>query len=225
MTPMQLKTLRLIRQLLQEAYADHMLRGDGACRKSSEGRIEIYYPGLDDEGWSDSSCEAHGLVIYSYAFGPSRMHTWHKRMSERYISDTRDTYVDDPFAVALVDVKQWHADQLASENENEVVQDKPVVKTTSALQNIVLYLLKQPNYTCSSVTSSDIRVWARRPDANFLQLSQAVWNLQEECFIGTIGHTAKGHDSFYSQVLLTKKGQIYGRRYIDAINEGTLIYA
>lgn len=222
MTPVQVKTLRMIRQLLQEAYADHMLRGDGADRKSSDGKIEIYYPGLYYEGWSDSSCEASGLGIYSYAFGPSRMHTWHKRTSERDISHNSDKRVDDPFATALVDVKQWLAYQLASANENEDVETKEDIQAT---WNVVLHLLAQPKYTSSSVTSEDIKVWANRPDATFLHLSWIIDNLIKDGFVSATRRVSDAGQFFHSQVSLTGTGEFYGEVLLRRSMKGKLTYA
>lgn len=108
MTPEQTEKLREITRLLREAYADYFARTDSHC-KSSEGAIEVYYPGIFEDGDPTS---AKGIGVYSYVLGPSRMHHW-------WLGDGNSDYADkhtgdrDPFDVALEDVKKWHADQMA----------------------------------------------------------------------------------------------------------------
>ena len=97
MTTDQLEILGEIRRYLKAAYDDYFKRGDGHC-KSSEGYVEVRYPTyFDAKDYPEGG--AAGIGVYSYVLGPSRMH------------DFKD------FTEALVAVKQWHDDQLASEPE------------------------------------------------------------------------------------------------------------
>lgn len=97
MTPRQLEVLTEIRRLLQEAYDDYFKRSDG-YHKSSEGYVEVRYPNYFDAGHYEP-CAARAIGIYSYVLGPNRMHEF------------------DSFEEALKQVRLWHAEQLASEDE------------------------------------------------------------------------------------------------------------
>ena len=115
MTSDQFAKLKEIRRLLSEAYQDYFKRSDGYC-KSSEGATEVYYPNYFD---NQETVTANGLGIYSYVLGPGRMHHWWK--GDGPSNDvTKWTGDRDPFDVALEDVREWHAEQLATSYDEDV---------------------------------------------------------------------------------------------------------
>lgn len=82
-----------IRRLLSEAYQHYFRHGDGYC-KSAEGRISVDYPAFF---WEKSEAEQEPIItIYSYVFASGR----------------RESF--DSSAEALEEVRQWHADEMAS---------------------------------------------------------------------------------------------------------------
>jgi len=113
MTPKQLATLTEIRAVLRDAYAEYLAGGD-PCTKSSDGHIQVKYPPFWHDGWQEP--EAYSIEIYSYALGPSRNHTWTKGKGK---GSYADKYGDDPFAMALADVREWQREMRADLAEDE----------------------------------------------------------------------------------------------------------
>lgn len=113
MTPHQINVLNEIRSVLRESYTEYLACGD-PCTKSSDGQIRVKYPPFWHDGWQEP--EAYSIEIYSYALGPSRNHTWTKGEGK----DTYyDKYGDDPFSMALADVKEWQREMRADLTEDD----------------------------------------------------------------------------------------------------------
>lgn len=103
MTNEQFELFRKIRRVLGEIHqqwVDNIKEGidDGHC-KSSEGMIEVHYPTWFDCDSLEEYCsaKADGIGIYSYVFGPSRMH---------------DFTGENAFVDALAEVENWRDEYL-----------------------------------------------------------------------------------------------------------------
>lgn len=85
-----------IRHLLAEAYEHYFAHSDGHC-KSSEGAIDIGCPPFF---WrEDEPPQRPAVSIYSYVFGPDRMH---------YFKD-----IDEALSAVVV----WHAQEMATDED------------------------------------------------------------------------------------------------------------
>jgi hypothetical protein len=111
MTPDQLEKFAAIRRLLDEAYKDYFARSDGYC-KSSEGYIEVYYPTWFEVEAGRDPMKANGLMVWSYALGPSRQHHFWEGKGR---GDYSTHYSADPFAKAVQVVTKWRDERLAAE--------------------------------------------------------------------------------------------------------------
>lgn len=91
----QLRDIRELHRLLDEAYAHYFEHSDGHC-KSSEGYIRVDFNNYFDRR-DGQPLKIEGVGVYSYALGPDRMHDF-----------------DSP-AEALTAVRKWRAQQLATD--------------------------------------------------------------------------------------------------------------
>lgn len=91
----QLRDIRELQRLLDEAYAHYFEHSDGHC-KSSEGYVEVRFNNYFDRR-DGQPLKIEGVGVFSYVLGPHRMHDF-----------------DSP-AEALAAVREWHARQLATD--------------------------------------------------------------------------------------------------------------
>ncbi|MDT0442341.1 hypothetical protein [Streptomyces johnsoniae] len=93
----EMKILRELQRLLDEAYGHYFAFGDGYC-KSSEGYMGLHFNNYFDRQ-DGEPLRIKGVDVYSYVLGPHRMHNF-KSLSE-----------------ALEAVRKWHAREMASDSE------------------------------------------------------------------------------------------------------------
>jgi len=89
-----------IQRLLDEAYAHYFENSDGYS-KSSEGWVEVGFGNY----WERQKRNAPTCDVYSYVFGPNRMH---------YFDTIRD---------ALIAVRGWHAAEMVHDYEQEAREE------------------------------------------------------------------------------------------------------
>lgn len=98
-TEQEMKDLEEIRRLLDEAYEHYFATSDGHC-KSSEGHIALNFPNFFERK-DGAGLEVKSVEIYSYVFGPNRLH---------FFSST---------AEALGAVKKWHEREMQEDYEDD----------------------------------------------------------------------------------------------------------
>ena len=105
-------TINDVRKALWHLYHDNQ-DWEG---KSAEGACELIYPAYWDCDNEEAFCEPTGLMVYSYAFGPSRQHYFFYGRKEKH--PNYYTWESPNFYQTAVDViKGW------GDNRNEIVAE------------------------------------------------------------------------------------------------------
>lgn len=95
-----------VRKALWEAYrlADEV--EGGVEGKSSEAYCEIMYPTYWECDTLEEFMQPTGLMVYSYALGPSRRHYFYYSQKE-YQENYYTWYAPDPFKKAVEVINSW----------------------------------------------------------------------------------------------------------------------
>jgi len=98
-----------VRKALFEAYKKKEQSEDGIEGKSGEGWCEVLYPTFWECETIDEFLKPCGVMVYSYALGPSRQHYF--RYAEIEKNDDYTTwYAPDFFAKAVEVINSWVED-------------------------------------------------------------------------------------------------------------------
>ena len=112
-----------VRRALFEAYKKKEQSEYGIEGKSSEGWCEVLYPTFWDCETIDEFLKPCGIMVYSYALGPSRQHYFkyaEKEKQENYYT----WYAPDFFAKAVEVINRW-----AEDVSNRMQVSKPATPT------------------------------------------------------------------------------------------------
>ena len=93
----QIQQIAELQRLLDEAYRHYFDNSDGYC-KSSEGYVEVRFNNYFDRR-DGKPLEIIGVGVYSYVFGPRRMHDFGS--------------VEE----ALTAVREWHAKEMVTSHD------------------------------------------------------------------------------------------------------------
>lgn len=91
-----------VRKALWKAYQKENESDGGLEGKSAEGSCELIYPTYWDCENQDDFLEPIGLMVYSYALGPSRQHYFYKGNKESH--KNYYTWVSKDFLAKAVEV-------------------------------------------------------------------------------------------------------------------------
>ena len=98
-----------VRKALFEAYEKKAQSEDGIKGKSSEGCCEVLYPTFWDCETIEEFLSPCGIMVYSYALGPSRLHYFKYAEKEKQ-EDYHTWYAPDFFAKAVEIINSWIED-------------------------------------------------------------------------------------------------------------------
>lgn len=116
MTPEQLDQWNRLRTLLHEAYQHAVRRG--ADMKAADMDCRLHFPEWNEVRDGADPLQPVIVQIYSYAFGPSRMHSWISPKS--YLEPSGACFVvNDPLGEALKVVEVWHAREMGYTPNND----------------------------------------------------------------------------------------------------------
>lgn len=101
-------TIDDVRRAVWDAY-QRATKNPSYEGKSSEGYIEVLYPNFWEAKSFEDFAEPKGVMIYSYALGPSRQHYFFK--SDRdFQLDYATWYSVEPFNRAIEEINKWVAE-------------------------------------------------------------------------------------------------------------------
>ena len=95
-----------LRKAIWDAYKKEEESEFGIEGKSSEGYVEIYFPNYFECDSFEEFCQPTGVMVYSYALGPSRRHFFWKSKKES-TGDYNEWYSRNIFKKAVSIVKSW----------------------------------------------------------------------------------------------------------------------
>jgi hypothetical protein len=98
-----------VRKALFNAYKKKEQSEDGIEGKSSEGWCEVLYPTFWECETIDEFLKPCGIMVYSYALGPSRQHYFMYAKKEKR-GDYATWYAPDFFAKAVEVINSWVED-------------------------------------------------------------------------------------------------------------------
>lgn len=99
-------TIEDVRKTLWEAYQRLAQTPEGIFGKSDEACCEVLYPSFFDFQTLEEFMKPSGLMVYSYALGPSRKHFFYRSDKESH-PDYTVWYSPDPFAKAIKVINGW----------------------------------------------------------------------------------------------------------------------
>lgn len=99
-----------VRRAVWEAYKREERTEEGIMGKSAEGACELLYPTYWECETLDEFLTPSGIMIYSYAIGPSRGHHIWRGEKDQQI-DSRTWESPDIYAKAVEVVRGWMADE------------------------------------------------------------------------------------------------------------------
>jgi len=99
-------TIEDVRRALWEAYQREAQRECGIEGKMSEAWCEVQYPTYWDCESLDDFLRPCGLMVYSYALGPSRRHYFRVGKRDKQ-TDSNAWESPDPFAKAVEVINGW----------------------------------------------------------------------------------------------------------------------
>lgn len=102
-------TIDDVRAALWTAYTKLAYTAEGVCGKSSEGWCELQFPTWWDCKSADEFAQPSGLMVYSYALGPSRTHYFNRGPVDRQVN-YYTWEAPDFYAKAVEVVNAWAAD-------------------------------------------------------------------------------------------------------------------
>lgn len=98
-----------VREALWKAYKEAEKSEDGIEGKTSEAYCELMFPTYWDCSSLEEFCQPIGIMVYSYALGPSRRHFFFRGEEETH-PNYYTWYSPDIFKKAVEVIESWERD-------------------------------------------------------------------------------------------------------------------